>query len=150
MPVFELTAEVRVARKLGIAVLGGYGQVTVEPDENDPGEPLKADVYELGAQVRYYAVGTFDHGMQLGAEVLYVHLDAETGTSIVGSGEGTALGPFVGYKIATRGGFTFDGQLGFQYIAVSAEAHDTETNESAEGEDSTVIPLFNANIGWSF
>lgn len=150
MPMLELTAEVRLARKFGVAALGGYGQITGERDPGDTREPLTATVYEIGAQARYYVFGSFDHGMQLGAEVLYLHLDADTTGSIVASGEGLAVGPFAGYKIATQFGFTFDGQLGIQYLAARAEAHDTDTNDSAEASDSVWIPLLNVNVGWSF
>ncbi len=149
-PVLEVTGEVRVARKLGLAVLGGYGSITSEREPGDSTGSLTARVFELGAQARYYVVGSFDHGMQLGAELLYVHLDDAKKGSIVGSGQGVGFGPFVGYKIATRVGFTFDGQVGFQYVGVRAEAHDTESSDSAEASDSAIVPLFNANIGWSF
>ena len=57
------------------------------------------------AQVRVYVIGDFRHGMQLGGEVLYLHLNDDR---IAISGEGLAVGPFLGYKIMIDAGFTFD------------------------------------------
>jgi hypothetical protein len=62
------------------------------------------------------------------------------------TGNGLAIGPFVGYKYTADIGFTFDAHLGAQYLAVAAESNDgTQT-----AEDSDVIPLVNLNAGWSF
>src|SRR6185369_10478727 len=60
LPVLELTGEYRALDKLGVAVIAGVGRYT---DNN-----LSAAAYEAGAQVRYYVVGDFRHGMQVGAE----------------------------------------------------------------------------------
>ena len=51
------------------------------------------------------------------------------------------MGSFLGYKIATDVGFTFDGQLGVEHV--SAQADNGQSNK-------TWIPLLNLNIGWSF
>jgi hypothetical protein len=58
------------------------------------------------------------------------------------------VGPFVGYKVTADVGLTFDAQLGFQVIAVSAEA--VSGGQTASGEQSSVIPLLNLNVGWAF
>ncbi len=155
-PVFELTVEARIAHKLGVAIVAGGGTISSDDVEYDDGsgvrtEEITATVWEAGAQVRYYVFGGFDHGMQLGAEALYVHVSVDDvgSTNVSGTGEGLGIGPFVGYKIATRAGFTFDGQLGLQYYAVQAEASD-DTGESASDEESAVAPMLNLNVGWSF
>lgn len=153
MPVVEVTAEVRLSDRFGLAALLGAGTVDVETRVGDTVVDTDTfDVFELGAQGRVYTVGDFDHGMQLGLEALWVHVSGEDlqGTKISGAGAGLAIGPFIGYKIATRVGFTFEGQLGFQYMAMKAEASDEESGVSAEDSDTDLGPLLNLNIGWSF
>jgi hypothetical protein len=141
-PVLELTGEVRVVNHFGVAAIGGYGSLTVE------GERFK--VWELGGQLLAYPMNPF-HGLHLGAELLYVKVDAndlQSGT-VRGSGNGLAVGPLVGYKVLTGGGFTFVVQGGVQYIAARAEASDSAGN-SAEADDQKFIALLNLNLGYSF
>jgi hypothetical protein len=95
-------------------------------------------------------IGTFDHGMQLGAEVQYLKVarSESNSTEIAASAAGFALGPYVGYKLITSVGFTFEGNLGFQYVAARGEA--SSATASASASEKTIIPLLNLNIGWSF
>ena len=136
LPVVELTAEARAHDKIGVALIGGGGKYT---DPNVSG--ISASVYEVGGQVRAYVLGDFRHGMQLGGELLYLHLDDKR---LSATGEGLAIGPFVGYKIMTDIGFTFDAQVGFEYITARAQASGSTNN------DKSIIPLLNLNVGWSF
>lgn len=134
IPMAEVTAEIRIAPKLGVALTGGIGAVR-DPDLDD-----LIKLYEAGASVRYYATGSFRSGLQLGAEVMYVHATT-TADSVRILAEGLAVGPFVGYKWTHSSGFTFDGQLGVNYYTLRA---DTIMDESNIG------PLLNLNVGWSF
>jgi hypothetical protein len=136
-PILELTGEFRASDKIGVAVVAGGGKYS----DTSNGIKLSATVYEAGAQFRYYVVGDFRHGMQLGAELLYLHL-ADSNLSI--KGEGLAIGPFAGYKITTDIGFTFDAQLGFERITARATAAGSTASEPA------YIVLLNVNVGWSF
>jgi hypothetical protein len=79
--------------------------------------------------------------MQLGGELLYVHLNDDR---IAISGEGVAVGPFLGYKIMIDAGFTFDAQVGFEHISARAQGNGATAN------DKSIIPLLNLNVGWSF
>jgi hypothetical protein len=150
-PVVELTGEFKAHEQWGAALIGGAGTVTVE----DPilGDVI-FDVWEVGGQLRYYALGDFDHGMQVGAEVLYASASTDNlnGSRVTLSGNGVSVGPFLGYKIATDVGFTFDAQLGYSRIGIGApEAKNEETGETAQGEGSSEWePLVNLNVGWSF
>ena len=135
IPVFEVTGEYRLADKMGVAFIGGGGTVD------------GVTLIEAGAQFRYYVLGSFVHGAQLGAEVLYLHADGSDATVEV-TGQGFGLGPFAGYKIATNLGFTFDAQVGAQYILATADASSGSAQASAE--DSDIIVLLNLNVGWSF
>jgi hypothetical protein len=135
-PVVELTGEVRAHDNVGLALIGGVGKYTDKPTG------ISASVYEAGAQFRFYALGDFRSGLQLGAELLYLHVDAR---DIVATGEGLAIGPFVGYKLTTDPGFTFDTQIGIEHVSLRAEQNGT----SSESEKDFIL-LLNINIGWSF
>ncbi len=142
-PVVELTAEVRLHRKIGIAAIGGYGQITSGGS--------KFSVWEAGGQFVGYPIGHFDHGMQLGLEALYAGISgAESAGSarITATGNGLAMGPFVGYKLATKVGFSFNVQGGVEYLVASADAR--SSSASASASQSSFIPLLNINVGWSF
>src|SRR5262249_8674590 len=109
-------------------------------------------VWELGGQFDYYLVGTFEHGMQLGAQAEYAGVSGKVGdanVTVFGTGGGFAVGPFVGYKLATKVGFTLDVQGGAQYAAVGASAV-SSTGQSAAARASSILPLVNIHIGWSF
>jgi hypothetical protein len=134
-PIVELTGEARVHDRVGLAAIGGVGKYS------DRSAGVSAAVYEAGAQVRVYAVGDFRHGMQIGAELLYLHL---ADAALSATGEGVAVGPFLGYKIMVDAGFTFDAQIGFQRVSAQAQSG-TSTNSNRD-----YIPLLNLNVGWSF
>jgi opacity protein-like surface antigen len=148
MPIVEVTAEAKVHRKIGLAGILGYGRVSQET----AGQTYRFSAYEVGGQFVSYPIGHFDHGMQLGMEALYVHVNLDEGPNqrldVTGIGNGLAVGPFIGYKLATQFGFSFNVQAGAQYMAVVANASADGTNASEA--DSRVIPLLNLNLGWSF
>ena len=102
LPVAELTGEFRIMDKLGVAAVLGFGAMDASK--------TSFWVLELGGQVRWYPVGTFIHGMQLGFEAMYVEISGDNveGSGASGVGQGMAMGPFLGYKIATNVGFTFE------------------------------------------
>lgn len=151
MPIVEVTAEFKAHETVGLAALGGWGKMT---QHDEVLGDINYDVWEVGGQLRYYALGDFDHGLQVGAEVLYVNVtseDIETSTGTVsGVGDGVAVGPFLGYKIATELGFTFDGQLGVARMGIGAEAKNEGTGQTESEESSEWGPLLNLNVGWSF
>ncbi len=138
LPVGEVTAEVRVAPKLGIAAIAGAGSVRVDDVDRRIG------VYEGGLSARYYVTGSFARGIQLGAEAIYLH--AQTTDDVMSSvrAEGLGLSPFAGYKWTHHAGFTLEGQLGVTYIAVRAKS------DTASAEDRRVGPMLNLNVGYSF
>lgn len=138
IPMIELTAELRVAPKFGIAVIAGMGVFREKTTDT------KINLYEGGVSARYYVTGSFRSGVQLGAEAAYVKADTGS-TGIEVEAAGLALSPFVGYKWTHRTGFTFDGQLGAAFMALRAKA---ETGEMAEA--SKVGPMLNLNLGYSF
>ena len=151
-PIIEITGEYKVAPKTGMAAIVGFGSVDVtvyEGNLNWSHHTLTA--FELGASLRYYLIGDFDHGMQIGAEMLYAHV---AGTfdryEAEGVGSGLAFGPFVGYKVAFGFGLTLELQGGAQYLISRARASSLTSDQGAVVTDGEIVPLVNANIGWTF
>lgn len=143
-PVAEVTVERRVGDMLGVAVMGGVGRFS---DESSVGVENTFTVLEAGLSVRAYALGDFDHGLQVGASAEYVHLSGDnvnnSGVSAVG--QGLALSPFLGYKHVWSPGITFDAQLGPSFLTLTAEADD-----GSSADDSEIGVNLNLNVGWSF
>lgn len=144
LPMGEVTGEYRVGDKLGLGGILGYGSATIS---DDFGGDDTLSLFEVGATLRYYALGSFIHGLQIGVEMLYVYAGGDV-DGVAAVGEGLSVGPFIGYKIATNVGFTFDTQLGGTYNMVGAEANDGDSTESASASEFGV--LLNLNVGWSF
>jgi hypothetical protein len=138
VPMAEVTTEVRVADKLGIAAILGVGSF------RDKATDMTVNLFEGGVSARYYVLGTFRKGLQLGAEALYLKADTDA-SNIDVKAAGLSLAPFVGYKWTHSTGFTFDGQLGAAFVVARAKA---ETGQMAG--DSRIGPLLNLNLGYSF
>lgn len=136
VPMLELTGELRVGRKLGIAAIGGVGSIRDEVTDR------QIRVFEGGASVRYYVLGTFRHGMQLGGELLYVKANTAD-TMVEVRAKGLGISPFIGYKYTHRIGFTVDTQLGISFMTAQGES------ANATAEKSKVGALLNLNVGWS-
>lgn len=134
----------------GIAPIFGYGKFKAKAVSRDTTLDAEFSAYELGAQFIGYPLREFS-SLQLGAELMYIHLGTEVvnGQEVSAAAGGAAVGPLVGYKVLTKGGFTFFVQGGFQYVFAKASASDNNGN-SGTAEQSTVIPLLNLNLGYSF
>jgi len=104
-------------------------------------DPIR--LLEGGASLRYYVMGSFRTGLQIGAEAMYVHANVDD-PSVEVRARGLALSPFAGYKWTHRSGFTLDGQLGVSFYTLRADSMSTSASESDIG------PLLNLNVGWSF
>ena len=104
IPVGEITAEYRVMPKLGVSIELGGGKRTLTSGTTD----VKGTELEGGAQVRYYVLGDFHKGVELGGEILdeHVKFDEPLPANVMGAAAGgITAGPFVGYKVATPRGF---------------------------------------------
>ena len=129
LPIAEVLTEFRLADKFGLAGVFGLGA------------PLNLLEFEVGTQFKYYLLGTFDHGMALGAQGLFLYYP-------VVDAAGFAISPFVAYKIATNIGFTFEAQVGPSFNLYGASA--TLTGQSASVDNGSIGLLLNLNVGWSF
>ena len=138
-PVLELTGEYRILPKASVALIGGFGSITANGD--------KFSVLEGGGQARFYPFKPSKHQLNFGVESLWLQIKGDdlADTDLSGTGAGLAIGPFVGYKYVSSFGLTFDGQFGFQFVAMQADASDGSSDSK-----STALPLLNLNVGWSF
>lgn len=143
LPMLEITGELRLGDRLGAAAIAGGGAFTGER-LGDPGDDNTYSAFELGGQLRYYPLGSFRSGMQLGAELMYLSVDAE-GAAGSARGEGLTAGPFVGYKHAWQVGLTLEAQIGAQLLLLRASS-----DSGASADDSRAGVLLNLNAGWSF
>ncbi|HMI93308.1 MAG TPA: outer membrane beta-barrel protein, partial [Polyangiales bacterium] len=108
LPVFELTAEMKLGHYCGIALLGGFGSATLNFSGDDE-DDIDIALWNLGAQVVAYPLEPFE-SLQLGVEVQYAHASVDgdlNGRRVSAIGSGLALGPLVGYKLIVDVGFTF-------------------------------------------
>lgn len=135
LPLVEATGEFKLADRVGLAVIGGAGRVDGYP------------VWEAGVQGRFYGLGDFRGGLELGVEALAIGVRAEE-DGVTATALGVGLGPFIGGKYITDIGFTIDGQLGGSVVFASAQATDGTLTESRGAR--TLTPLLNLNLGWSF
>lgn len=144
LPMGALSAEVRLSDETSFAVFGGYGTAPVlVADTASKGHRA---AFQIGAQLHYYVSGTFElGGIHVGGEVQYVHVADDT-TRLATSAiwPGLTVGPVLGFKITTGGGFTFDSQLGIGIIA--ARTGGARPND----DEQRVTLLGNLGVGWSF
>lgn len=160
--IYDATGEFRLGRHAGLALVAGVGSASLKqfykalPDE-------RARVWEGGLQIRFYPVGTFDHGLQVGAEIVYLTGSASTTGNITpdddpgatsngpltAKGSGFKVGPFVGYKLALPVGFTLAAQIGVDYLSLKGIAKDAN-GTTRTGDTKTAFLLADAGIGWSF
>jgi hypothetical protein len=127
-PFLHVTGELRLDDKIGAAAILGAGRVSEEDK--------RYGAWEAGGQFRYYVSGSFNRGTNLGAEVAYLHVAGRLEAPMAYYA-GLRVGAFVGYKIATTRGFTFDAQLGNQYVM-------------PDDGDAEWQPIMNLTVGWSF
>lgn len=149
IPIFELTGEYRVHDDIGVSVtLGGGKRTLLVSNTEIPGAEL-----EGGAQARYYVLGSFSHGMELGVEALYEYVRFEeplpANVLAVAAG-GLTAGPFVGYKVAAGFGLTFEAQLGARYLLLDPPVTGSSSVSPIGDESSRWLPLLHLNVGWSF
>lgn len=119
----------------------------------------RTTVFSVGGQVFAYPLGTFEHGLQLGVEAGFVHVQGtrhfnaaygrlassiahvrglpDVGTSDVPlSGNAFVPGLVVGYKLITRPGLTFNPQVAGDVVLSDAPTR--------------LVPRLALNAGWSF
>jgi hypothetical protein len=132
--------EVRVFDKWsGSLGLGYSNRASLPLEESD----VTHIAISTSGQIRYYAIGDFDHGMQVGAHYHYFWTEPSTqGVKNRAVGGHTTSG-FLGYKYITDIGFTLDFQGGIGYFV-------TSDRDGQEVDGSRPVAYWAADIGWSF
>lgn len=97
VPLGQLTAEYRVHPTLGVAVLGGYGQVTSERDGGFGPAEVTQPVLRVGGQANAYLWGSFASGSHFGVELLYQRI-GDGDDNLTKASDNTQLGLYGGYK----------------------------------------------------
>jgi hypothetical protein len=141
-PLFHLTAEFPSEKRTSaISIVLGIGYVG------------NSTAYVMGAQGSLYPVGRFEHGMQVGAQIIYADFGSEATPRQFDAGMSMGVGGFLGYKRVLLGGLTLQIQGGAQLRFVLR----TLVNDSASGDKEVTkehmwgaVPLLNTGIGWSF
>lgn len=126
-PQVHVTGERRIGPRLSVAATLGAGRVS------DEGETFR--ILEVGGQVRTYLLGSFAHGVMVGADVGYVDVNGRPASALEML-VGTRAGAVLGYKTILKRGFTGEVQLGPVYVWGDAGS-----------EWQTVA---NLKLGWSF
>lgn len=137
VPMAEVTAELRVADKVGVSVIGGIGTF------HDEATDQRISLFEGGASGRYYVTGSFHGGLQIGAEAVYVKAQTDLDMPDV-KAAGLGLSPFLGYKWTHSSGFTLEGQVGATFMTLRAESTTDSKSDKAIG------PMLNLQLGYSF
>lgn len=149
VPMLELTGELRLGEDFGVAAVLGFGRLSDEVTRADGTlEDERLTIYEGGAQLRYYLLGNFEQGLQIGVEGLYVYVDRDEDETLDASAEGLTVGGFLGYKYTAGGGFTAEAQVGMGYLVVDGRGE--ASGETTRESDEDTVPLLNINLGWSF
>ncbi|HKQ67962.1 MAG TPA: hypothetical protein VJT73_01420, partial [Polyangiaceae bacterium] len=104
---YDAALEFRLGRQAGLAFAFGLGTLNLRRlDRKLPDDDAK--IWQAGGQLRFYLVGNFDHGLQVGFEALYISgsatsqadvslsATAKYSGTITATGKGFKLGPFVG------------------------------------------------------
>lgn len=134
-PVFRFVGEFKVARTHGIGPDLSVGSID------------QVFVFSVGAQYAWYAIGDFDHGMQLGASLRYLQSNDEE-DGIVSVGRGIAIGPIIGYKYVAPFGLTIGLNGGMLYMSINANAQDTFGGK-ASATGSGFVPTAALWLGWT-
>ena len=150
-PIVQFGVEAAVADEFGVLVFGGSGKALVDGTDGLYTGPDKASVWEVGGELRYYATGEFGFGgMHVGLEALFMHATIDgpailAGGAVGGLAAGFTVGPNLGWKLVTRGGFTVDSSIGVGLRAVKQT-----TDANAPKDDTSAVLLTSLAIGWTF
>ena len=143
-PFFEVDGEYRLHERVGVGGMVGLGRRIIGTMDKQFG-------WLLGVQGTFYPIGSFHHGLQLGAEVVYGGSSGRgTAGTLVIKQTGSEIGPgaFVGYKIESKLGLTFSVQAGARYMFYRVSVDDGSSQASAASGKAEVLGRF--NFGWSF
>jgi hypothetical protein len=94
-PYFELTSELRLARRWSLAMRAGGGQWSLDVSSG----PTSTAALELGIEPRWFVLGSFATGLYLGWSTRFAHaLHGQVGFEDLHTPPGLSTGAVVGFK----------------------------------------------------
>lgn len=152
-PLGQVTAELKVHPLLGVAVVGGYGQVTSERNTSGfTSVPVIQSVMRAGGQVNAYLWGNFASGSHLGVEVVHQRFgDGDDG--VTKATNNTQLGLYGGYKYTHM----LSPTLGLTGLLQAGYSFEVQTSRTVTSSSVTVFrfglpsdALLNLKLGVTF
>lgn len=130
LPLGQLTVEYKVHPMIGLAVLGGYGQVTTARNVGFGSQDVNQVLLRAGGQFNAYLWGGFASGSHVGVELLYQRF-GEGDDGLTKASDNTQLGLYGGYKythmLSPAVGLTGLLQAGYSFELHSSRGVTTST-----------------------
>lgn len=143
-PIFRLTAEHALpGERTSVALVGAIGTFKLaEPS----GGTARHTFYELGAQARWYVLGTFRSGPVVALHGRYTHFGSDqlVDNVISSAAEGVGLAPVVGFKAIARDYFTFEFLGGAEFMV-----HRPTYRPPSDDKAGALTLYFHINAGWT-
>ena len=138
-PVVQIAAEWHAQKDVGFA-----GFIAAGGNEGP--------IFATGIQLIWYALGDFEHGVQLGGDLMFSIVDRASNVDLYEDGTGIALAAFAGYKLVMPFGFTANLQGGIRMTQSKRLIEYTVGGSLVSYYDYKLepLPLVNINVGWSF
>ncbi len=143
-PIFRLTAEHALpGERGGVALVGALGSVNVT---NPSGDKSRHTFYEVGAQARWYVLGTFRSGPVVALHGRYTHFGSDEllDNVISSAAEGVGVAPVVGFKAIAHDYLTFEFLGGAEFMV-----HRPTYTPASVDKAGPVLLYFHINAGWS-
>lgn len=151
----QVAVEYNVSGKMSAAVAIGGGPQTVDV-RNMAGDFEADDVLCINsaAQFRYYALGNFNRGLDVGADMTFFYVDRDQDNSVRPFHDGLWLGPEVGYKYTFDVGLVLSASMTALLPLYRPDGIDEDElpgDSSAHGPPHAGSVLFfpNASVGWA-
>ena len=159
----EAMGEVALGRRFSAALVAGWGPRAIDATNGMTSHWVAAT--ELGAQVRWYPIGDFTGGLQLGAEVLQLWTAGDDESHLLLDRKGLTVAAFTGVKWVWWPAVTLDVQLGVNLLQAGAGWHGPDWFWRAGGSGGAACAgsggcaassgnafplLLNGNLGWSW
>ncbi len=144
-PIFRLTAEHALpGERTSLALVGAIGTFKI-PDATGA-TSARHTFYEVGAQARWYPIGSFRSGPVVALHGRYTHFGSDrlVDNVISSAAEGVGVAPLVGFKAIARDYITFEFLGGAEYMV-----HRPRYQPQSEDKAGPVLLYFHVNLGWS-
>lgn len=142
--VLQIAGEFRAGSRMSYGILFGVGNI--QGAQQDTSFALVV----AGAQFSYYAIGDFNEGLHIGAQLLYSSVDARAKRTLYDYGNTIALAPYAGYKLLFFDGLTINAQAGVSAVSPPLFLAPAEQMSTSQLSQWRIAPRMQIGIGWSF